>query len=190
MNSRVQIYLEKKGTFFDGDIFAINDVARCDDALLDFDYPLLVKNTGRDNEVSCRNIRIMLAWLANHTAIDVQHFIERRYRRHPFSFLDNPRNWISFEDTIEFFRCIKQELGFNNPRFFLDMGKYSARYQSLGAGLNALAMLVNLRRAYWLAPRYNRNFNNVEFLQSKQLRGTTYIVTKQILRTCQTADHS
>jgi len=160
---------------FDGRQYTIHDLSSIDESALDFDFPFDVQNIVTANEVNTRNARIIISFLRDR-GLNVEKFLDQRYTRHPFSFLNNPYNWFSFEELMRLHQIAKGEMGTQSPRALFEMGKYSVQFQSTGMGLDTLGLMMPLRKIYWDSPKYNRMFNNIEFMQSRTINGNTYTV--------------
>ena len=157
----------------------VADLASCDERQLDFALPIEVEGIPEDSQVSCRNTLSLIRYLEEFVGARAEALLDKVGITMPLSHLKDPHKWLSYAESLKVFELVRQFNPSRSPRHFLDVGRFSHRWQSLGPGLDALANFLPLRRVMWVASEYNRVFNNGQFFRSiRRSRGEITMISK------------
>jgi adenylate cyclase len=168
-----------KAWYLKDGIQVVSNLAACKEGELDFSLPIQVQGIPDDSAVSCRNTLSLISYLEHLTGTDVGNRIEEVgiscHSRH----LKDPHKWVSAEDFFKVLELARRMLSTRNPRRFKDIGRHAHKWQTMGAGVDALANLLPLPRVMWIAAEYNRVFNNCQFVRSiRQTEGELVIISR------------
>lgn len=182
-NSRIDRFrkvrsLNKNWHLRDG-VQVVTDLARCNERDLDLSLPIEIEGIPHESEVSCRNTLSILAYLEHITGSDMSPRLKDVGLTLNGSHLKDPHKWVSYEDSLKVFELTRRILGTRNPRKFLEVGRFAHRWQTMGAGVDAVSNFLPLRKVMWLASEYGRVFNNGQFIRSiRQSHGEIVIASK------------
>jgi len=82
---------------FDGDKYIIHNLSKIDETILNFDFPIEVRNILEQNEVSCRNNRVLIGFLNDFFSGDeekIQNFFKKNYPAYSYDYCNNSHNWM------------------------------------------------------------------------------------------------
>ncbi|MEK7395176.1 MAG: adenylate/guanylate cyclase domain-containing protein [Fibrobacterota bacterium] len=157
----------------------VTDLAACKERELDFSMPIEVEGIPLDSQVSCRNTLSLISYVENSTGTPVSALLKGVGIDLPLSHIKDPHKWVSYEDSLRLFELARRLEATRNPRRFLWIGRHAHRWQTMGAGVDALANLLPLRRVMWIASEYGRVFNNGQFIRSiRQSNGQMTLISK------------
>lgn len=157
----------------------ITDIHEIDDRDLDFDYPIDIADPMEQNEVSTRNSSIFINFLRDiyqNDDVKLKNFFQSKFTDYSLEYCQNPHHWMSYKHSLVLMQEVKKASNNLNPRSLIEMGKYSARYQTLGPGMDALSLILPLKKVYHDAPIYNRMFNSGQFQKTARLNGNNIII--------------
>jgi len=157
----------------------VTDLAACPERELDMSLPIEVEGILPDSEVSCRNTLSLLSYLKHAHAVDLAPLLPTVGLELGLGHLRDPHKWLSYVESLKVFELARRLERTRNPRNFLDIGRHAHRWQTMGAGVDALSNLLPLRQVMWLAAEYGRFFNNGQFIRSiRESRGELVLVSK------------
>lgn len=168
-----------KGWYLRDGTQVVSNLAACDERELDFTLPIDIEGIPQDSEVSCRNTLSLLAYLEHLTGSDISRRVREVGLTIPVAHLKDPHKWISYPDSLKVFELTRRVVGSRNPRRFLEIGRHAHKWQTMGAGIDAVSNFLPLRKVMWLASEYGRLFNNGQFVRSiRQGYGDIVVTSK------------
>lgn len=157
----------------------VTNLAACKERELDLSLPILIQGIPEDSVISCRNTLSLISYLEHLTGTDINNRVEEvGLSCHPRN-LKDPHKWVSADDFYKVLELARRVLSTRNPRRFKDIGRHAHKWQTMGAGVDALANLLPLPRVMWIASEYNRVFNNCQFVRSiRQSEGELVVISR------------
>ncbi len=157
----------------------VTNLAGCKERELDLARPIEVQGIPEDSVISCRNTLSLISYLEHVAGADVCARLAEVDCSLPGRHLKDPHKWISADDFYKVLELARRVLSTRNPRRFKDIGRHAHKWQTMGAGVDALANLLPLPRVMWVAADYNRVFNNNQFMRSiRQGDGEQVVITR------------
>lgn len=162
-----------------GPVQVVRDLASFRERDLDFSLPIEVEGILPDNEVSCRNTLSLLSYLSHAHGGDLEGPLRATGMELGLPHLRDPHKWLSYVDSLKVFELARRLEVDRNPRTFERIGRHAHRWQTMGAGVDALSNLLPLRQVMWVASEYGRFFNNGQFVRSvRQAPGELVLISK------------
>jgi adenylate cyclase len=168
-----------KGWHLRDGVQLITDIASCKERELDYTLPIDVEGIPVDSEVSCRNTLSLISYLEFSTGMEVAPMLKGVGIDLPLTHLRDPHKWVSYVNCRRLFELVRRMEASRNPRHFKNIGRTAHRWQTMGAGVDALANILPLRRVMWIASEYGRVWNNGQFIRSvRQQPGEIVLISK------------
>jgi class 3 adenylate cyclase len=162
-----------------GPVQRIPDLAACKERELDLGLPIEVEGVLPDSEVSCRNTLSLLSYLENEHHKDLGPLLRETGLELDLAHLRDPHKWLSYVDSLKVFELARRMEHNRNPRNFARIGRHAHRWQTMGAGVDALTTMLPLRQVMWVAAEYGRFFNNGQFIRSvRQTQGELTLISR------------
>ncbi len=175
-----------KGWNIRNGVQVVTDLSACRERELDFSLPIEVEGVPADSEVSCRNTLSLISYLEHQFGIETAPLLKTVGLELSIHHLKDPHKWLSCVDSLRVFELVRRLSTSRNPRQFKEVGRHAHRYQTLGAGVDALANLLPLRRVMWIASEYGRIFNNMQFTRSIRMSKGMIVLTNKYAQQFQT----
>jgi len=125
-----------------GQVQRITDLASCKERELDLGLPIEVEGLLPDSEVSCRNTLSLLSYLENEYHQDLAALLRDVGLELTLAHLRDPHKWLSYVDSLKVFELARRMEHNRNPRNFARIGRHAHRWQTMGAGVDALTTML------------------------------------------------